>query len=694
MELKIDGQICDLKAGSIAVPGYDAARLADPEACREGRSLKIPIPATPRNDALVGFACDPHAAGGFNDALHTAELSAEGSVLIGGTVRLLAASGEGYTLEIRDGGAGWAENAARRMFSRLGVAWDNVLTPTAIVESWTDDSPVKFFPIHRDEYRRQNSSSDLLPAERLLSVEDYHPFLHVATLVGQIFREADYEVKSRFFESAFFRSLYMSGAYSSRDTTAAAGRMGFSARRLAPATAAANELGRVSANPKAVANTVGNIVDTATPQSVDAGGEAIDGLFNNGNCFSTDNGKIVFTPPTEISVGFEYRLKYTTAHRIVSRTRLKGFDTVYLGPGAEFRFELANRYRDLREAVAPNFTYRALVFDHLAGAQYRLTYTRNGVPGTVWTDFAARSAQVTTPASGTVADPVLLVRSGSQWVAYRGDWALYNGYVGETGQTMVEVRLRTAAESVSPASPKYFNLIYFAGAEPGMALTLHKECSLRPRFLSAPGFGSRIAFADVAQHRIRQSELLDALAHLFNLRFYTEEATRRVWIEPEGEFFGDSRGADVAVPGRRRRGGALRRRGGGSARGVEFCGGFLRRDAGRKGAAQSAVQSLAECRGALPQCAVGADSRGRRPRRRGGGRNQLHAPHRPLRRDASAARRRAVGVSFGAFGVSARGVPFRGGRRCGGVHALFRGPRRTTGAAPLLRRAGAPGGLP
>lgn len=73
MELKIDGQICDLGMASVAVPGYDAARLADPEACREGRSLKIPIPATPRNDALVGFACDLHAAGGFNDALHTAE---------------------------------------------------------------------------------------------------------------------------------------------------------------------------------------------------------------------------------------------------------------------------------------------------------------------------------------------------------------------------------------------------------------------------------------------------------------------------------------------------------------------------------------------------------------------------------------------------------------------------------------------
>ena len=538
MELKIDGQPCDLGPKACAAPGYDAAKTADPEACRKGRSLTITIPATPRNDAIVTFAGDPHAAGRFNAALHTAELSAEGSVLIGGTVRLLAASAEGYTLEIRDGGAGWAGNAARRMFNTLGVEWSANLTPTMIFASWTDASPVKFFPIHRDEYEQQNSSTDLLPAERLLSVDDYHPFLHIATLVGQIFREAGYDVKSRFLDSAFFRSLYMSGAYTSRDTTAAANRMGFSARRLAPATATAGETGRVAANPKAIANTVGNIVDTATPQSVDADGEAVSGLYNNGNCFSTDNGKIVFTPPTEVSVGFEYYLKYTTAHRIVSRTRLRGFDTIYLGPGAEFAFGLANRYKDLRGEIAPNFSYRALVFDHTAGAQYRLTYTRNGTPGATWTDFAARSALVTTPASGTVADPALLVRSGSQWVPYRGDWALYTGYIGETGETTVEVRLRTAAESVSPRSSKYFNGIYFAGAEEGMSLTLHKECSLRPRFLSSPGFGSRITFADVAQHRIRQAALLEAVAHLFNLRFYTEEATRTVWIEPEEDFFG------------------------------------------------------------------------------------------------------------------------------------------------------------
>lgn len=62
--------------------------------------------------------------------------------------------------------------------------------------------------------------------------------------------------------------------------------------------------------------------------------------------------------------------------------------------------------------------------------------------------------------------------------------------------------------------------------------------------------------------------------------------------------------------------------------------------------------------------------------------------------DASAPGDRAVGVSFrGVRSIRSRRSISRGTTR-GGVHALFRGPRRTTGAAPLLRRAGASGGLP
>lgn len=298
----------------------------------------------------------------------------------------------------------------------------------------------------------------------------------------------------------------MSGAYASRDTAALAARMGFFARRLSSATAKADYSGRVAANPNTALNSVGNIVETATPQTPDADGEPVPGLSNNGGCFGFDRGNIVFTPTTEVSAGFEYYLKYTTDHVIQSRQRLKGFDSVYLGTGADMRFSLANRYEDRRGGIAQNRSYTAIVFDHAEGRQYRLSYTRNGTADTLWSEFAARTAQVVTPAAGSVANPVLQVRSGTRWEPYAGDWALYDGYIAERGETTVELRVRTAAERLSPSSPKYFNRIYFHGAEEGMSLTLHKECSLQPRFSSAPGYGSAITFADVARHRIRQSE--------------------------------------------------------------------------------------------------------------------------------------------------------------------------------------------
>lgn len=526
---------CDLEAG-FAVPGYEPGRWGDVEACREGRRLRVRIPVTERNDMLVGFARDPQGAVRFNGGVHTAEAVDAGAVVMRGKVRLVESSEEGYVLEIRDGGAAWAQNAAQRMFNTLGVDYAAQLTPTTICQSWTDDSPVKFFPILRDEYPQRNSSGDLLPAERMLSVDDYHPFLHVATLVETIFSEAGYTLHSGFFGSELFRSLYMSGAYASRDTTAADNRMGFFARRLAEAGAEADFRGRVAADPKALANTVGNIVETATPQTVDADGEPIPELRNNGGCFGVENGKIVFRPTTDVRAGFEFYLRYTTDHRILDRERLRGFDSVYLGPGSDMAHTLANRYADRRGKIAPGYSYRAIVFSHTAGAQYRLVYTRNGVEGSVWTEFAGRSAAVATPAGGSVGEPVLEVRSGTAWVVYGSDWALYDGHIGETGQTTVELRVRTASEAVGPSSPKFFNQVYFYGAEPGMRLVLHKQSSLRPRFAQGPGFGEAIRFGDVARHRIRQSELLEAVAHLFNLRFLTDEAEKTVWVEPEADF--------------------------------------------------------------------------------------------------------------------------------------------------------------
>ncbi|MFQ7503241.1 MAG: hypothetical protein ACLRMJ_09335 [Alistipes finegoldii] len=162
MELNIDGKPCDLGTERIAVPGYDAAALADVEAAREGRSLTLTIPATPRNDALAGFARDPHTAERFNAAPHTAELTAEGSVMLKGAVRMLSASDEGTGSKSATAArAGPKRRTAdvQRPRRRFPAA----LTPETILAGWTDDSPVKFFPIRRDEYPQRNSPTDLLP---------------------------------------------------------------------------------------------------------------------------------------------------------------------------------------------------------------------------------------------------------------------------------------------------------------------------------------------------------------------------------------------------------------------------------------------------------------------------------------------------------------------------------------------------
>ncbi len=544
MELILDNQRCDLGSKAISLPPFDSTRLADINACREGRTLKIALPTTPRNSTLTAFACDPHNAVRFNDTTHTATLTADGATLFTGKARLLAASEKEYLLEIREGGDGWAHSIAQRQFNTLGIDYSAPLTPTTIVESWTADTPVRFFPIHRDEYTPTNNSADLLPSERILSVDDYHPFLHIATLVEKIFSESGYHLKSNFFCSDFFRSLYMSGAYAARDTSAADNRMGFFARRISDVAGTADSAGRIYADPSAIYNTIGNIVETATPQTLDADGNPIPELANNGGCFSLVNGAIRYTPLTEITAGFEYHLRYTTDHRILSRTRLAGFDSIYLGAGSEMRFTLANRYTDRRNDLVANFTYRAIVFDHVEGSQYRLTCTMNGMTNYLWGEFSARAAAVTTPSKNQPSDPILWIMGSNGWEKYNGDWALYDGFIEERGETTIDLRVRTASERLSPTSPKRFNLIYFFGAEEGMKLTLHKESSLRPIFYAGAGFGSIIRFSDIACHNIRQSELIEALAHLFNLRFWTEEATRTVRVEPAEDLFGAKSEAD------------------------------------------------------------------------------------------------------------------------------------------------------
>ena len=535
MKLHIDDIIYTCDASQKVSLDYRAADLAEVGSWREGSSLRLRLPSTAETDAIFGGPARMDTIDRFNDAYHEARITADGAEIFRGTALLAGVDvvdGRAcYELEITGGGAMWAKVAYLRMFNLTDIEYSGLMTPTEICNSWTDDTPVRFLPVLRDNYELHNSSVSSMTPERILTTDDYHPFISVDALVRAIFRQAGYEVDSRFMEGELFRSLYMSGAYHSIDASLRKSRMDFLAGRTADATATADSLGRVYASPSVLLNSVGNIVDTADAALVA-------GTFSNNGCFSVEEGVARFTPVTACNVGFEYTLHFITDHVIESRERLRGFDRIYLGSGVTVPFTIANRYTDHRSDLTPDFSYSLVIFDYSDKYVYRLMVTADGQQE-LMADVAGRVSQVSTPRAGTVTNPLLFrAEAGSTlYEYYSGDWALYNGFVGEKGQTEIEIVVRTPPEELTPASPKYFNEIYFDRADPGMSFTLCRETAVRPLFSSAVGYGSQIEFSDIAQHSVRQAVLIEALVQMFNLRIYTDERRKRVLIEPYDDFF-------------------------------------------------------------------------------------------------------------------------------------------------------------
>lgn len=537
MEIRIDGTRCDIFRRKVSLPCFDPAQLTDPEAAREGSKVTVALPRTPRNDNILLDAADLHTGLKFNFAEHRAAIMHDGATLVEGVARLTEVTEKEYRLEIRTGGSRWATAAAQTLVGDTKIDFDFLLTPLDIERGWSDDSPVKFFPVTRDRYPDAHNPDDLKTTQQLLTIDDYHPFIHVGTLLRAIFSQAGYKAEGSFLTSPLFSSLYMSGAYPSRDTAAMVGRMGFKASRTADIATHATHMGMVYADGKRTANSVGNLVTTASPFDYDSDQRLKTGLFNNGGCFDIAHDDIVYTPPMEVTASFEYHIKYTTQHRILTRDRLKCIDRIFLGAGTDIRLQVANCYEDRRNSFRGNYQYRVMVFDHNPADTYELT-TRAGENGTdhPWREFSGHTTVAVSPATQDTVAVLWCIRNG-QRRRYEGDWALYDGFVEEFGQTTVEFKVNSSPEKISPAAPKEFFDIHFMGGDPDALFILHKETSLRVLFHAGPGFGSRLKFKDVACHPVRQIELLGALQQMFNLRFFTEEPTRTVIIEPRDLFY-------------------------------------------------------------------------------------------------------------------------------------------------------------
>ena len=537
MELNIDHQLCDLLDEVLIIHGFDLRSTYDLGACRTVDPFTVRIPNTARNRQILGFGEDPHALGKFNLKKHEASISHRGIRLFEGSILLKNASTEAYILELRNPTARWAHRLATTKLNALKIDFRETLSPQTIVAGWSNPSPIKFFPIHRDSYPQQSHSQDLFPVEQSLSVDDYHPFLHVATLVRAMFHEAGYTIESRFMESAFFQQLYISGDYGQRNAPNLARRMGFRASRTDDVEAEADFSGRVYADPSLPHHSIQNIVETATEGSLDADQKPIRGLYNNGNCFDKDAfGNICYTPLVASTAQFEYHLRYTTDHRILNRNNLRGFDRLFLNAQTEVCIPLPNRYVDRRPKLDLHHTYTCIVFEHQAPNRYQLRY-RTANQLVVWATFDSRTVRVTTPPDRAPQTPELWEESPTGWVISSLDWALYDGHIEEQGSTTVEIRVRTPSIDLPASKPFLFNRTYFAGAEPRMKLRLDRSSTLSILFSTSVGCGSELTFPDVCQYPVRQSELFVSLVHLFNLRFRTLESQKRILIEPYDQFY-------------------------------------------------------------------------------------------------------------------------------------------------------------
>lgn len=562
IRLLLDGRVCEFDVAPKIVLDYHSSDLSDVESGRKGRNIVVRVPSTVVNDEILGHAADPESAERFNAEYHKASIEADGEEVFCGTAYLdgveLSGGAVVYKVRIIGGATQWAKQAAREMCNLIALDYDAMLDMAEIADSWTNSSPVKFLPVQREEVELDNGQTSMYAPEKILTPEDYHPFISVEALVRAIFEGAGYRVKSRFLESEWLRSLYISGAYSATDVDAKLQRMDFCAGRLESSTATANYAGRVYASPAFAANSVGNIVNTVVGEVTDDEGTITQtGLFALNNCFSIDeDGFVEFRPLSAAKVGFEYHLKFACDYRIESRNQLKSFDSLYIGDGVTLPFHLTNHFKDCRKGLYADFRYRVVLFDYSDRYKYRIAYRVNDV-WEIWTNLTAQTAIITSPSDIAMADAVELQRmliGASRYSSCPEDWALYEGYVNYEGSVEVETTLRIPAVEVSPSSPKRFDSLYFGGAEEGMSLTILPGTTLRPIFTSIIGYGSSISFEDVAQIRARQSVLLDAVRHLFNLRFYTDERLKMVYIEPyddficRGEIFDWSDHIDYAEP--------------------------------------------------------------------------------------------------------------------------------------------------
>ncbi len=535
LKLFIDGQQADIDERADLAVSLSLTSLGAMEWGRITYTKDVKIPFTPHNQALMGHAHHPLEAQMFNSERHQARAEWQGCVVVEGDICLTSSQvgPEGYyKFDIVGSEREWVY-ASQAPLAALEMNYQQTLTEQTITESWEAEGvPVRFMPVERGHWAEMGWQT-----ERRLSLVDYHPFLHLKSIVDAIFAQAGYRVVSKFLGSEWFGRLYMSGRCPEHyNLERLVEQNDFVALRTADAPQVeAGHAGRVVADPLANYNTIGNIVEVPD-QYVPT-----DGTKNFNGTLKTDStGRICFEPSEEVVVAFQCRMRYITQTKVTSRTKLAAFNTIHFDHDNQVELLVPNRYPDRRgTTLTGRQSYNLFLFGPEEGREYYLYATlASGVEQRM-----AIATEAITPIEMSTTQSYsnwrLAVSDGLTEVEAQIDWAIYDGYVDEYNVTAIDCTFVTKPEVVRPDAPKYFDQFYFGGADPGMVIEVQRGCEIRPLFVNMPVGGAIVGWADVAAFEESQFELLTSLKRLFDLQLLTDTQSKVVYIEPRGDFYTD-----------------------------------------------------------------------------------------------------------------------------------------------------------
>ena len=160
VEVLLDGVRCDLWEGYTLpkqIFQLDVAAAAHVEKQRSGRSVELRLPSSAQNDAMVGYAADPCCGERFNAEEHEAVVKVDGVELMRGVAHLMGVEYDdgalSYRLRLRSGGSDWVESASLTALGDALPDYEATLDGETILQSWSEDTPVRFLPVCYDDYR-------------------------------------------------------------------------------------------------------------------------------------------------------------------------------------------------------------------------------------------------------------------------------------------------------------------------------------------------------------------------------------------------------------------------------------------------------------------------------------------------------------------------------------------------------------